>query len=213
MALPVMIVPISDLRPSSANRWFMSRGREQRLEQDNRPLHGCFLGYEEFGFIFVDANDSPAEQRFTIGHETGHFLLDHYIPRRRAVERFGLGIKEVMDGKRRPTIVESFKSVLNGIPIGQHVNLMERKPGGMNAIDLYASEHRADRIALALLAPPDVVLQEMRTQNAGAITHALTVELLTSKYGLPQAVSQDYATLLLARAGVQPSPYDKLVRA
>ncbi len=208
-----MIVPIPNLRPNSANHWLMSRGREQRFEQDNRLLHGCFLGYREYGFVFVDANDSEVDQRFTIAHETGHFLLDHHIPRQRAVERFGPSIREVLDELRRPSIVESFKSVLTGIPIGQHVNLMERTSGSASAIDLYASEHRADRIALALLAPPDLVLEDMRLQGKNSITLDRTTELLAGKYGLPQTIARDYAALLIARAGIHPSPYDKLVRA
>jgi len=210
IVLPVMIVPSPNLSPSSANHWFLSRGREQRFNVENRPLHGCFLGHREIGFIFVDSNDSPDERRFTIAHEIAHFYLDHLIPRRRAIARFGPAIREVMDEYRRPTIAESFKSILEAIPIGQHIDLMERKSGGEGAMQMYVAEERADRVALALLAPPDVVLQKAGAESRDL--DALT-DLLVTPFGLPPAVAAGYADSLLRGRRAHSSPYDKLVRA
>lgn len=209
----VMVVPIANLGTSAADAWFLSRGREQRFAMANRPLHGCMLGIGDFGFIFVDANDPPDQRQYTIGHELGHFLLDHLFPRQRAVNALGAAIREVMDGKRPATITERFKAALTGIPIGQHVNLMERNTGAANAMDLYQSEYRADRIALALLAPPGEVLARADDRGNHAERHVAMVELLVGAFGLPRRIAGDYATALLTRINATSTPYNKLVRA
>lgn len=211
IALPVMIVNIPNLHAATANRWLMSRGREECFDSDNRPLHGNFLGHEGNGFIFVDANDSLQERRFTIGHEVGHFLLDYLFPRRRAIEHFGPDICAVMDNKRRATITERFRSVLTAIPIGPHTNLMERKSGGEDVMELYACESRADHIALALIAPPQSVLRDWQAIEQGEHNHATMVQLLTGKYELPLGVARGYANALLDEIA-PASPYDKVAR-
>jgi hypothetical protein len=203
-ALPVALVKLPRLTSRSAEQWARARGRDLNLATTNRPLHGCLTAASGFGIIFVDGTDPADEQRFTIAHEIGHFLADYLRPRRRALDRFGERFVDVLDGKRPPTLPEQVQSVIAGIAVGPYVNLMQRDLQGSDALELWSIENRADRIALALLAPPELVLDRDLGDRYPQRLETLT-RVLTSGFGLPPTPALRYAANLLAECGLGPS--------
>ncbi len=195
-ALPVTLVRYPALHTNAARNWLRARNRDLLINEASRPLHGCLVAFQGSGIIFLDASDSPDEQRFSLAHEIAHFLVDYTLPRRRALATLGEGFADVLDGKRDATLCERVSSLFTGLSTQPHVNLMHRTVAGGDALTVWAVEHRADRVALALLAPPDVVmpyaqgntLQEQRTRTA---------EALVRDFGLPHIPAQRYAAELI----------------
>jgi Zn-dependent peptidase ImmA (M78 family) len=159
--------------------------------------------YRGHGVIFLDGTDPDDEKRFTIAHEIAHFMVDYWHPRQNAINKFGSEIADVVDGVRPPTIAERIHAVLGSTPIGVHTDLMERD----RRLDdvsgtLWSIEDRADRIALALLAPPAVVLKEVQFLSSPYGTRdAMLRNLLSEKFGLPAGVAKSYSQLLLTIYG------------
>jgi Zn-dependent peptidase ImmA (M78 family) len=147
------------------------------------------------GFLFYDSLDSEPQQRFTLAHEVAHFVLDHRLPRARALRAFGQDILPVLDGQSAPSAHQSLLLMLERISIGVQVRLMERNDSGEpctgKAMEV---EQRADRLAFELLAPAREVLPLLRSSSR------LEVEAeLVSRFGLPAREARSYARLLLAR--------------
>ena len=202
LALPVVLKHFRGLTTSMAEEWIRSRGRAFTFNTPTRALHGCMVAAGGRGFIFVDADDNPEEQRFTLAHEIAHYLADAVSPRLKASERLGPAILEVLDGRRPPNMTERVGAALHGITIGPTFDLMGRSPGG-EAWALWSAESRADRLALALLAPPDQVLPHAQgAAYADRLRSGVAVLVGTCK--LPQPIAERYAAELLARAGRGP---------
>jgi hypothetical protein len=145
-----------------------------------------------FGVLFYDSRDDEHEQRFTLAHEVAHFVLDHLLPRFRALRAFGEEIREVLDGRRAPTREELLSSVLDQVPLGIQVKLMDRGPSGSICAGKVAeSEQRADRLALELLAPAVLSLAVLK-DAAGKGGEAR----VASRFGLPAEVARTYARML-----------------
>lgn len=203
MALPLALVRLPNLNTHAAENWLKARNRAFSFNMPTRSLHGCMVAGGGRGFIFVDGDDSREEQRFTIAHEIGHYLCDAVSPRLRAVSRMGESVLEVMDGLRPATMTERIAAAMLGVDMGPTFDLMARKPGG-NALELWSAESRADRVAVALLAPPDYVLSLARGGPAAARQEAAAF-LLRDKCGLPAAMATRYAAELLQAADKGPA--------
>jgi hypothetical protein len=157
--------------------------------------------------IFVDGTDPDSERAFTIAHEVAHFLMDYWLRRQKALAAFGSQICDVLDGRRVATADERLHASLTGIPIGVHVNLMNRRstPVGFDGI-LQDIENRADRVGLALLAPPSAVLARSKISARKFEDRRKSVfEVLVSQFGLPEIVAAAYSHSLLAAIGKGPS--------
>ena len=121
--------------------------------------------------------------------------------------KLGAMIADVVDGLRNPTVSERLHAVLGSTPIGVHTDLMERD---MRLDDLsgtlWSIEDRADRIGLALLAPPDAVfeLADLSPRVYGEREAELT-GILRGHFGLPAAVARSYGHVLLGLSGKGPS--------
>ncbi len=206
LALPVSLVKIARLHLRHAEQWLRARGRSAAFDTPtaDRPLHGCLLAQNGHGIIFLDGADSPDEMRFTLAHEIGHFLADALQPRRWALATFGPHFAAVLDGERAPTTAERISLLLHGRQVGPCVNLMERAVNGSDALEVWQCEDRADRIALALLAPPDMVLAAARG-GTHAERMAAAESLLVEQCGLPPTPAHRYAAALLATHGRAPS--------
>jgi hypothetical protein len=130
-------------------------------------------------------------------------MVDYWHPRQIILHKFGDQIAEVVDGFRPPTITERVYALLGSTPIGVQTNLMERdmRLDDLSGI-LWSIEDRADRIALALLAPPVTVLKETDL-SAREYSQRETVlsEILRVKFGLPAGVAKSYCHALLAICG------------
>lgn len=203
---PIQIKQIPGLTLGAANNWFLARGSARAFDGENRPLHGCCFIDKGHGTLFVDANDAPDEKRFTIAHEFAHFLLDHHLPRLAALKFFGDDILPVLDGVRPATIIERFRSVRMQLPIGAVTNLMERARDAGAAYEISSIEARADRLALALLAPADLVLADLP-----AISYESQLALVSTRlhevFGLPDQVAALYADALLLALGRAPARF------
>lgn len=202
-SLPLRVIYQPRLTVGGVLVWLEQRGVSCRLAAPGRPLRACLVARGGRGFAFVDANDSPEEQRFSLAHELAHFLRDYQVPRRQAVRRLGKGVLEVCDGLRPPTPEEQLHAILGSIKIGFHTHLLARDAV---AASYSAAERDADRFACELLAPAVAVLGMIRPQPA-APARAGVVAVLRKTFELPGAQAARYAALLLP----SPPPGDPLL--
>jgi len=208
LALPLALVKWPHLRLRGIESWFERRGATFRFNCLSRAVRGCLVAYGGQGLIFVDGADSDEERRFTIAHEVGHFIVDYLLLRERAIAKFGEKIVEVFDGLRIPSIAERVHAALAGTALGVYMNLMERETVGavVARSAIWDIEDRADRVALALLAPVEDVLAAADVSAAGFEQRwAVTVGVLRERFGLPASVASIYARSLLEEIGRGPS--------
>jgi hypothetical protein len=200
LALPAKLVKLPRLKLQAIERWLDRRGASLRFNCRSRAVRGCVVAYGGQGLIFIDEADPEDERRFSIAHEIGHFLVDYLLVREAAVSKFGDRIAEVFDGFRHPSISERVHAFLAGASLGIYTNLMER--GEATGSDLWDIEDRADRVALALLAPPEDVLSVC---DLSLFTFQQRLEqmarLLNERFGLPASVANPYAWSLLESSG------------
>jgi len=202
LALPVALVKLPHLQLNDIEVWLRRRWVSFSFDCQNRFVHGCLVAYGGKGIIFVDGGDPVDQLRFTLAHEIAHFLLDYWIPRQKAVQSLGQSITEVMDGQRSLSLDERVRSLLGSIPIGIHTDLLERDESGVDLNKTWKMEDQADKVALALLAPQEDVLQ--RTDITAAtfeLRSDLISAILKDEYGLPGAVAKVYGLELLSAVG------------
>lgn len=207
LALPVALIKLPRLRLLDIEHWLKRRGVGYEFGCQSRTVRGCLVAYRGQGLIFIDGSDPDNERRFTLAHEIAHFLVDYWLPRSNAIEKFGDKITEVIDGFRSPTIDERVLALLGNQAIKVHTNLMERdRELEGEAETVWQVEDRADRIALGLLAPADEVLAgfDPSTSNFPQRLTGLK-EVLCNTFGLPSAVAEAYAHGLLRAIGQGPS--------
>ena len=200
LALPAKLIKLSHLKLHTIENWLTSRGAVYRFNCRSRAVRGCLVAYGGQGLIFIDETDPEDERRFTIAHEIGHFIIDYLLVRETAISKFGDRIVEVFDGLRQASVTERVHALLAGASLGVYTNLMERDEVG--GLELWEVEDRADRVALALLAPPEEVLSESDTSFL-RFQQRLEgmVSVLHEHFGLPTSVANPYAWSLLESIG------------
>lgn len=202
---PLNVERIPNLTVERINHWAQANGLPYRFHEDNcRSLRGCIFPRRSRGTIFVDADDSLEEQRLTIAHEGAHFLYDYYLPRKRAIEALGEDIREVLDGKRLPSVEERLHGVLAHVPVTVRGHLMERPDEGVPTNLILDAEDRADRLALELLAPIASLRIRMKRNDVPVGYHARLAFLTTAlciEYGLPLSIAPFYAEIMLHQWG------------
>jgi len=202
-ALPLHVVMLPDLTLGKIREWCQQRHLEYPFPLHDRPLHGYLIAGKS-GFLFIDENDHPSEQRFTAAHEGAHYLFDFDMPRLRAVDEFGEAIVSVLDGERPPTLTEKVHSAISGVPIRVIQHLMERPTSGVPNTAIIDAEDRADRLALELLAPTAKILKDIASQilqQKYSKRFSLLQEHLITEYGLPTTVAATYCKILLSCLG------------
>jgi hypothetical protein len=206
LALPVTLVKLPKLKLHKVEGWLQRRGAPFQFKCHNRVVRGCLVAFGGKGLIFVDGSDPDDERRFTLAHEIAHFLVDYWQRRDRAVTTFGYTILEVLDGLRPPTVSERVNALLVKTPIGIHTNLMERDTDNDFSANLWQIEDRADKVALALLAPPEEVLSraELDATKFEQRLFSMT-SVLRSDFGLPFSVAKSYGRSLLTAVNKGPS--------
>lgn len=206
LALPVTIIKLPRLKLHLIEHWLGQRGVTFQFNCQSRAVRGCLVAYGGSGFIFTDGADSLDEQRFTIAHEIAHFLLDYWLLRARAVSKFGQQITDVFDGMRPPTIAERVHSLLVSAPLGVYTCLLERDEMQTGfAANVWRIEDRADKVALALLAPPEIVLaQGSLSAPHFAQRHEAISATLIQTFGLPHSIALAYGQALLTAGGLGP---------
>jgi hypothetical protein len=211
LPIAIKLMPLLDIE--KVNAWAYKHDTSYAFREKNRRLRGCILP-GKVSTIFVDASDSLYEQRFTIAHEGGHFLLDYQLPRDKAITTLGENIIEVFDGKRQPTLEERLHGILADVRVSVTPHLMERPEEGLPMGSILDAEDRADRLALELLAPALVLQKEMHSDVAPKKFHARLAflgERLYTFYGLPRSIAVFYADMLLHQWS-EPSFHDWLFR-
>jgi hypothetical protein len=191
VALPLVVERISGLTVAGVQR-FIGRLREFDAidaRDAHRPLHGFLFADLDVAALFVDADDSPDEQRVTIAHEAAHFLLHYLEPRRRAATAFGPAIVSVLDRSRDPTRGERFSAALRAVPLEPWRHALWREPSG----HVHTIEAEADDLAMELLAP----VAELRA--LGPVSPAD----IAREFGLPGPFANRLFQLL--RQGQEPT--------
>jgi hypothetical protein len=186
----VRVIEVPNLTLSRAADALARFGVPFDRAQPDRALAGCFCGHSGLGLLLYDPLLSSDEVRFTVAHETAHWLRDYDDPRRKAVKRLGASVLEVLDGRRPPTSDERFAGVLREVPIGPFLHTLDRdRFGRVCSEGARASEGAADRLAFELLAPFEALRPHLGNEVAA----------LTSVFGLPEREAARYATALGCR--------------
>lgn len=193
-------ISLPNLCIRQVEQWLEQRQIAFRFLCQDRSLCGCIVAARGHGLIFVDSLDGEAEQRYTIAHETAHFLLDYLHPRQKALSTFGERILPVLNGDRPPTDSERVDAILGSVRLETYSDLMPRSlHGGLDQSYILRAEQRADRLALELLAPSEQVLSDLLPSSPQTPDDQLpdAIALLTSTYGLPLSVAKKYSAVLL----------------
>lgn len=199
-ALPVAVLEVRRLSVRTAEEWLRRLGAPLVLACRDRSLKGCLISYGGKGLVLVDGHDPEDERRFSLAHEVSHFLLDYLLPRRRTVERLGESVREVLDGKRRPTVEERVDALLGDVNIGVHTHLLERNPEGtIDRTEILSVESRSDLLALELLAPASEVRRRIPDLERSSGFHQVaerTADVLIDEFGLPERIAHGYGLSL-----------------
>ena len=75
------VVDLDGVTVAGVMRWFDRTGIPIRIDEPDRQLRACLVARHGEGYTFLDARDDPAERRFSLAHELGHFLRDYLRPR------------------------------------------------------------------------------------------------------------------------------------
>lgn len=203
LALPVVIVKLQKLTIQRIETWLSQRGAGITLGCSDRPLRGCLVVRFGGAFIFIDGTDTPDEQRFALAHEVGHYLAEYWIPRKKAIEKFGSQISDVFDGRRTPTVSERLGSMLLGVRLQSLTRLINRNDSfECENASVWEAESEADKIGLTLLAPPQVVLAQLNPVVSRYEGRANEITgILVERFGLPRQIARRYGAKLLAISG------------
>ncbi len=210
MALPLTVVPLEGLTTSSVDEWLRRRGVRHQLGGTPRALHGCLVARSGTAVVFIDAEDSEDERRFTLAHEVAHFVLDHVMPRSAALRAFGEVILPALDGRRPLSEAEQLSALLRGTPLRTEGKLMERNArGSICSWATEVAEQRADRLALEILAPFSEVLRSLRGLEEEDQRGEPGIQLLTEKFGIPPNAARVRVQQVL---GVRPKERPSLLK-
>jgi hypothetical protein len=185
------VVEVADLTLKRAAGQFARYGIACPLAAEDRRLAGCFGGHRGTAVILLDSTLELSELRFTLAHELAHYLRDYDAPRRKAGERLGARVLEVLDGLRPPTADERLAGVLRGVRVGPHTHHLDRdRRGRILGEESAESEAAADRLAYELLAPFEA-LDALGPSDRESLRAALA-----SHFGLPPAEAAKLAAIL-----------------
>jgi hypothetical protein len=141
-----------------------------------RPLRGCLIADIGVGLVFLDGDDPPDEQRYSLAHEVAHFLAHYLEPRRRVLHSLGSAMVEVLDRARAPTMPERLSAALRDVPLEPYRHAMGRTPQGRTAhVRTGEMEAEADLLALELLVPAFELRRRAQRRSGD----------LAAEYGIP----------------------------
>ena len=197
MALPIGIVDIDGLTLADIATWLSTRGVRLFDDSNDRRLHAAAFAYAGTALFFVDSSVDDQERRYSLAHETGHFL-EYLLVRRRASRR-NPELLEVLDGVRAPTTGERVDALLGSVDLGVTMHVVERTgDGDPVCASTGRAERRADLLAWQLLAPATLV----RARAEGARDRDRLTAILVDEFGLPGAPASRYAAYM----AVDPGP-------
>jgi hypothetical protein len=212
-SVPLALVALPNLDARRARGWLAERGARLGDGDGERPLRGLLLAARGVGIVFLDGTLPPADRRFTVAHELGHFLLDYLEPRERVL-REAPSLLEVVDGRRSPTWTERAQALLARVPIGLHAHLLDRDPHGAAAPDVEVTEDAASQFALEMLAPWSAALAATRElvgdrrSSHGELLAEVTARL-AERFALPLDRAAVRAAATLETLGVRRGFFDR----
>jgi hypothetical protein len=192
LSMPLALVCLPGLRVAAVDRWLRRVGIPCAMSVADRPLRACLVARRGQGLLFLDGADQADEARFSLAHELAHYLRHYRQPRRRAAERLGPEIMQVLDGDRAPHHSERVHALLAGVPIGYHIHLMDRGDDGGMDTPTCRAEDEADSLAYELLAPAESVLPRISRVPVQE-RRDLATFLLRTAYGLPNGPARRYS--------------------
>ena len=199
----LLVVCLAELDMEKISDWLYNKNCGFTIEVVPKRLHGCLVIFRGRGIIFLNSSDPEAERRFTLAHELAHFLLEYQIPLQDAIRFFGENIREVLEGKRPPTLRERLDGILANVNLNPYVHLLERVDlNGFSRLYVWKVEDRADYLALELLVPFRKIYGQVK-KNSKVKTFQLlqdhTCQLLIQKYGLPFSIAESYSGKIASR--------------
>lgn len=212
LKLPVTIVKLPEVTVRAVRGWLRKKKHCKVFPHYDCELMGCLYAHKDQGFIFVCGADPPDEQRFTIAHDTAHFIVDYWLPRNSVIAALGERIKAVLDGERPATTRERATAVLSGVRVGPHWHLLPRFGREIDDERHVAhAEDRADSLGLELVAPKRSIHQLIKHHeaDAGANVEAIC-QLLADFFGLPGYVFEDVVSSLVRRRS--PTFLEEVIR-
>ncbi|GHG84868.1 ImmA/IrrE family metallo-endopeptidase [Comamonas sp. JC664] len=204
-AFPEIVTPVvlKGLTSATVASWFtqMCIDIDYPVPTTPRRFRGCMVANKGRAFLFRDRNDKEDEQLFTLAHEVSHFVLDHMLPRARALKKYGPSFLPVLDALRPPTHAEQLALALDQFPIGIQMELMERDDSGfIQSGNVVQAERRADRLAFELLAPADIAYPYIKS-----LDEERGPAQLATLFGMPLQQAQTYAQMLMRRERLEAS--------
>jgi len=202
LALPLAIVKLPKLGLGGFRNWLLHRGINIQVNGPDRPLRACLIAKAGRGLVALDGSDPEDEQRISLAHEVAHFLVDYLHPRQQAMNLLGETAREVLDGERQPTLKEQVTGILRGVELGVYTDLMDRPSTGIiNKVGILAIEDRAERIALELLAPQDLILETITLSGHSPVQPTsleVVYDLLVQRFGLPSEMAKSYGNYIIS---------------
>lgn len=200
---PVFSLLLPGLCVSALRVWLQRHGATtpELVRCRDRRLRGAIVAWKGQGLLCADLEDSELERRFTLAHEAGHFLQDHYYPRQDLLDRFGLSIQPVVDGLRPPTSEERVDALLGRTSFALYTHLLEREEAWSGASAVDAAEEDADTFACEMLAPRAVLVQRFPHLQADEESVGRVRAVLSGEFGLPPGSALRYARRFVAWYG------------
>ena len=201
---PVASILLPDLCVSVLREWLERHGANapSLVRCRDRRLRGAVVAWKGCGLLCADAGDGDLQRRFTLAHEAGHFLQDHYYPRQDLLNRFGPGIQSVLDGLRPPTVEERVDALLGRASFALYTHLFDRDDElawGSGAVQ--AAEEGADEFACEMLAPRAALRLRCPDLRADEDSATRVRGVLVHEFGLPPGPALRCARRFVARHG------------
>jgi hypothetical protein len=206
-ALPLAVIKLPHLSISTLHGWLRTNKIKIKFGVSDRPLRAFLVARAGKGMVILDGSDPEDEVRFSLAHEVAHFILDYSLPREKVMSLLGESGLDILDGLRPPTVEERLTGLFRGLTIGPYSHLLARSSLGSPLRQVVLeSEDNADRLAIELLAPREIVLSRLRKigaewNNSLAIDEVR--EILNVEFGLPVTVCERLGRNLIT--GLRPT--------
>lgn len=198
LCLPLAVVTVPRLTSGRIEDWLTSRRLAVEIVRDNGRLRAALVAYGGVGVAFIDGTDETIERRFSLAHEVGHFVAE-YLGERSRIDRIGgTHMLQVHDGVRRATSAERLRFAVAGRPLPVRFWRCTGQAG--------RSEQLADRVAVELLAPADILFAAADEPPAREYwtTLRLRSQEAADKFGVPGRYLEHQIDALWRAAGGGP---------
>lgn len=196
--LPLAQLTIPRLTADGIADWLKIRRLPAIVERVSGHLHGALVAYGGVGLAFIDGADESIERRFTLAHEVGHFVGEYLVERSTFQRIAGEEMLEVHDRRRSASGVERTRMALAGRPLPLRYWACTGQPA--------ESEQLADRIAVELLAPTELLLARAPSPSGDYWQSVSTAALAASdEFAVPSRFVEAQIDAIWRAAGMGPA--------